>query len=131
METTYVIITALQQLSEALEDVQRIQACIRTLSEGYRTIGEDPAARQVFLKDSGYSYRTLNKSYVAPLRRDFALRAQASSLTTAWKAYADHFEGQGFSVSSESLDAGLALARLTRNCLAGSHEAKSLVGLVC
>ncbi|KAH8082274.1 spinocerebellar ataxia type 10 protein domain-containing protein [Filobasidium floriforme] len=127
MDVTDAIITALRQLSEALEDVQRLQSCVGTLNEGYKTIGQVPAARRVYWRISGFSYRKLNTSYAHSIRHDFVERAPISSLTVAWQAYAERFDVQGLGISTESLEAGLALARLTRNCLAGSHEAKALV----
>lgn len=130
MDVTDAIITALRQLSEALEDVQRLQSCVETLNEGYKTIGQVPAARRVYSRISGFSYGKLNASYAHSIRHDFVERAPISSLTVAWQAYADRFDVQGLGISTELLEAGLALARLTRNCLAGSHEAKALVRLV-
>ena len=127
MEAIDATLDALRQLPTALRAVSQSRPWVDTLIDGYRLIGGDPASRRV------ESQRPLQPSFlncggITPFRHEFIIQATANrSLSDAWKTYAVHLENEGFEISEQDLAAGLALARLTRNCLAGSHHAKQLV----
>lgn len=125
-DTIIDVLVALRQVSTA--DPSQLHAWVDTLTKGYKSVGEDASIRQVWMLVRPAS--SFSNFLLHPLRRNaFTTQSRAASgLADAWQAYAEQMESQALELTEDFLAVGVALARLTRNCLAGCHEAKTLVG---